>query len=267
MNSRVRRRRVSSALAPEERGCLFCLNSAASFSSEEHVIPRSLGPETDRFVLPPGVVCDPCNGFLGRQVDAPFVDRFDMRLTRRLEDLRGRGGAVPVVIHGRDATARLDVDLDGAKASLLAARAEETPDGGLDIEVRPVQRDPPDIVARTVRALWKIALGVAYLSRGAQALDPRWDHLRHAVLGAPFKGFLLQRPFVVALTRRLYVDVKLDTPEDPWSIAFAIGGVSLAAPLMDGTSVTRGEVRRAGWELHTTDDAQPQSVLLRLDPT
>src|SRR5215217_697743 len=125
MKRPARRRRVDVDLGRDARGCLFCLSTAGPFEGEEHVIPRSLGPKTDRFVLPQGVVCDPCNRFLGRQVDAPFVDRFDMRLTRRLEDLRGRSGAVPEVIEGRDVTAELNVDLDGAKVTLLAARADE----------------------------------------------------------------------------------------------------------------------------------------------
>jgi HNH endonuclease len=85
MNGKVRRRPVKSKLPLEQRGCLYCLDRSGPFRSKEHVIPRRLGPDADRFVLPAGVVCDPCNAFLGSQIDGPFVDRFDMRLTRRLE--------------------------------------------------------------------------------------------------------------------------------------------------------------------------------------
>ena len=267
MNAKTRRRQVNTALATSDRRCLFCLGHDGPFTGEEHVIPRSLGPDTDRFVIAPGVVCDRCNSFLGHQVDAPFVERFDMRLTRRLEGLRGRAGGVPAVIEGRDPIAQLDIDLDGATVTLMAARADETEDGGLDIEIRPVQRDPDDVVSRTIRALWKIALGVAYLGRGSEALDPRFDHLRRAVLGAPFKGFLLQRVFVVTITRRLAVDVSLDTPGDPWAVRFALGGVALAVALEDGARVTRAQARQAGWEVHPTGSKASQSVLLRLEPS
>jgi hypothetical protein len=115
------------------RGCLFCLSSDGPFTSEEHVIPRSLGPATNDYVIPPGGVCDPCNNWLGSQVDAPFVDRFDIRPTRGLEGLRGRTGSLPDIIDGRNATAKLDLEMEDAKVTLYAARVDETDDGGLDI--------------------------------------------------------------------------------------------------------------------------------------
>lgn len=148
-----------------KRKCLYCLAAAGPFASEEHVIPRTFGPDTERFVIPPGGVCDPCNNWLGPQVDAPFADRFDMRLTRRLEGLRSRRGALPETIEGRNPTARLDLDLDGAKVTLFASSVTETPDGGLDIEIQPRVRDPSDVISRTIRALWKIALARQHLAR------------------------------------------------------------------------------------------------------
>ena len=39
--------------------CIYCLNTEGSFTSEEHVIPESLG--NDDVVLPKGCVCDACN--------------------------------------------------------------------------------------------------------------------------------------------------------------------------------------------------------------
>jgi hypothetical protein len=253
----TRRRTVASRLPLGQRGCLFCLEDAGPFTSEEHVIPRNFGPDADRFVIPPGVVCDPCNTWLGRQVDAPFADRFDVRVTRALEALTGRAGAPPLVIDGRDPTARLDIEVDGGTVTVYASRADETADGGLDIEIRPVQRDPPDIIARTLRALWKMALGCAWLARGAEALDPRWDHLRHAVLGAPLRGYLLQRPFVVAVTRHLDVRVDLDRPSAPDAITFALGGVVLGAPLAQDAAITPRA--RAGSGLGGMDDRRPST--------
>src|SRR3954454_16708507 len=65
-----------------------------------------------------------------------------------------------------------------------ATSAEESEGGWLDSEIRPVERDPPDVVARTIRALWKIALGCLWLAREREALDPSWDDPRQAVLPA-----------------------------------------------------------------------------------
>ena len=217
-------------------------------------------------MIPPGVVCDPCNYWLGKQVDVPFVDRFDMRLTRGLEGLRGRSGNVPVTIAGRDATSRLDLELEGGNVAIYAAKTEESEEGGLDIEVRPLQRDPADVVARTIRALWKIALACAWLELRDETLDPQWDYLRHAILGAPFKGYLLQRPFTARVTRRLDVDISFTRAADPWAMVFGMGGVALAVPLKPGSRITRADARHAGWEVHSTADAAPNALHFRLVP-
>lgn len=259
-------RAVHTELAPEDRRCLFCLTADAVFTSEEHVVPRALGKDTDRFTIAPGVVCDDCNNWLGHQVDAPFVGRFDMHLSRGLEGLRGRKGAAPHKIEGRDATARLELELEGGKVTIDAAIAEPTPDGGLDIEIRPLRRDPPDVVARTIRALWKIALGVIWLGHGTDALDPKYDALRRAVLGAPFNGYLLQAPFVVRVTRRLDIDVGIDTPEDPWAMRFSLGGVALAVPLSEGAPVRPKDAAAQGWELRSTAATAPTAIRMHLYP-
>jgi len=248
------------------RGCLFCLSSVGAFTSEEHVIPRSLGPATDDYVIPPGGVCDECNNWLGGQVDAPFVDRFDIRLTRGLEQLRGRKGTLPDIIDGRNAMAKLEVEIEGAKVTLYAAKAEETSDGGLHIELQPTVRDPPDVTARTIRALWKIALGIMWLADRERALSREWDHLRCGILGYRFSGYLLQWPFTALITRRMDVNLSLETPESPTAMSFALGGVALAVPIANGARIARDDVTAAGWEVHTTDASAPQSVHVRLDP-
>ncbi len=260
-------RKVHTALALKDRHCLFCLADDGPFRGEEHVVPRVLGPNTDQFTIPPGVVCDPCNSWLGRQVDAPFTDRFDIRLTRGLEGLRGRSGRPLHTIEGRDATALLELEIEGGKVEIYAARADPSPDGGLDIEIRPQQRDPPDVVARTIRALWKIALGAIWLRDGPEVLDPKYDALRLAVLGAPFNGYLLQAPFVVRVTRRLDVNVGIDRPENPWAMTFILGGVALAVPLTEGAPVRPKDAKEHGWEVRSTRATAPSSIRLRLEPT
>lgn len=42
-----------------ENRCIYCLGTEGAFTSEEHVIPESLG--NDDLVLPKGFVCDTCN--------------------------------------------------------------------------------------------------------------------------------------------------------------------------------------------------------------
>jgi hypothetical protein len=82
----------------------------------------------------------------------------------------------------------------------------------------------------------------------------------------PSGGFLLQAPFTAMVTRRLEVQVDFRAPENPWAMAFAMGGVALGVPLAEGVAMTRDEARSAGWDLHTTDDSAPTALHLRLEP-
>jgi hypothetical protein len=264
MTSLARRRTVD--VNTPKRQCLYCLSANGPFDSAEHVIPRSLGSDTERFVIPAGGVCDPCNNWLGGQVDAPFTDRFDMRLSRGLERLSGRRGRVVQTIEGLNATARLDLEIDGRRVTIFASKAEETADGGLDIEIEPQQRDPPDVIARTIRALWKIALGAIFLRDRNEALDPMWDHLRFGVLGYPFTGYLLQKPFTAMVSRRLDVRVDTETPESATAMLFVLGGVTLGLPIAQGATIARAHAVEAGWIVHQSDDVAPRVVLLRLEP-
>jgi hypothetical protein len=133
---------------------------------------------------------------------------------------RGRTGPIPHLIDGHDAIARFDVEIDGGKVELYPGRVEPWGNGGLEIGLRPKLRDPPDVVARTVRALWKIALGAFYLAQPERAMGTEWDHLRHAILGAPFKGYLQQAPFIALVTRQIRINANFDAPADPRAMTF-----------------------------------------------
>jgi hypothetical protein len=247
------------------RKCLYCLSADGPFEGEEHAVPRAFGTDADRFVIPPGGVCDRCNEWLGAEVDGPFVARFDVQLTRGLEQMTNRRGKLPDLIEGREPGAELLLDIDGARVKLLAS-AVATPDGGLDIALRPVARDPEDIVARTIRALWKMALGAMYLSDAVSALDRRWDHLRHAVLGAPFRGYLLQLPFRASRSGHLRISVDSNQPESPIAMVFSLGGLGFALPIAPGASLPAKTAIDAGWEVHPSSERARHVVRLRLDP-
>jgi hypothetical protein len=262
----ARVRLVQRELDLAARRCLYCLGDGRS-TREEHVIPAAFGLEqTRRWIIPPGGVCDDCNAWLGNQVDAPFIHRFDLTLARALGGVAGRSGRVQT-IKGRDATAQLDVTIDGQNVRIFASKAEPTEDGGLDIEVRPEIRDPPDIVLRTVRALWKMGLGGLWHADRELALEPRWDHLRLGALGHAFTGYLLQRPMTVAPIERVHLDVRIETEEDPGSITFLAGGVVLSAPVMPGRPISGSELASAGWEIQSTKDRARDVIHLRLEPS
>ena len=65
--------------------CIFCKLPSTTSRSKEHIIPESLG--NIEHILPPGWVCDKCNNYLAREVEALFLNswygrnsRFEMRV-------------------------------------------------------------------------------------------------------------------------------------------------------------------------------------------
>lgn len=261
----ARKRPVQVHLSPNDRRCLYCLGDGPS-TQDEHVIPAAFGlPQTKQWIIPPGTVCDACNGWLGAQVDAPFTHRFDLTLARALGGVAGRAGRIDL-IDGRNATAVVDLTVGGRTVKLFASKAEQTADGGLEFEVQPKTRDPQDVVARTIRALWKMALGALWHGDPPTALGSDWDHLRVGALGHPLKGYVLQRPMVVQPIERVHLNVSGQTAKDPGLITFVAGGVILAAPLTPGHEVDGRDLIDAGWEIHSTDDRAPNKIRLRLHP-
>lgn len=59
--------------------------------SDEHIIPKSLGNDTLRTNL----VCKSCNSNLGKFVDAPFINRFEVELLRSILGISGHKGSIP----------------------------------------------------------------------------------------------------------------------------------------------------------------------------
>ncbi len=68
--------------------CIFCKLHSSGSKSREHIIPESLG-NTDH-VLPAGWVCDTCNNYFSRKIEAPFLEsvyglnsRFEMKVPNK----------------------------------------------------------------------------------------------------------------------------------------------------------------------------------------
>ncbi|HEV7943825.1 MAG TPA: hypothetical protein VGP17_13635 [Solirubrobacteraceae bacterium] len=243
----------------------------ASFTKDEHVVQRAFGRAADKYILRPGAVCDPCNHFLGLQVDSRFTSRYDISLIRGLEGWAGRSGPIKEIECRELATARLDIEIkQGVAVAMYVNECVDLPGGGFRAKVRP--RHPEPAVALTLRALWKIALGVMYGYLGPDcALDPQWDSLREAVLGAPFSGYLIQAPFRAIIDGEIRVNIEPQMPESPSAVMFKVGGVLLSAPLAPGTMPPDDEEMRSlkgeGWTLLTTADPPPKELFFELEPT
>jgi len=92
----------------------------------EHIIPESLG--NWEHVLPPGVVCDKCNNYLGRKVEAPLLDTVyfrDMRWKARLKTKRGRSPSVLGIDKQSVTAVSLYADVNGQGHSIGATFPEE----------------------------------------------------------------------------------------------------------------------------------------------
>jgi hypothetical protein len=104
--------------------CLFCKDNSGDSKSREHIIPESLGNE--EYILPPGWVCDGCNNYLSRNVEAPFLrtrygtsSRFEMRIP-------SKKGRIPLGMgfHPQSRSlVNLMIDKDGM--SIFAAQGED----------------------------------------------------------------------------------------------------------------------------------------------
>lgn len=75
--------------------CIFCKHDAAASRSREHIVPESLG--NTEHVLRPGIVCDGCNNYLARKVEAPFLDSGYVRAARFHAAVGNKRGVVPTI--------------------------------------------------------------------------------------------------------------------------------------------------------------------------
>jgi hypothetical protein len=118
---------VKNTLGKKTMRCIFCKSSTADCRSAEHIIPESLG--NVEHVLPPGWVCDDCNNYLARKVEAPFLNswygrnsRFEMRV------LSKRGCVPPATGLHSQSRSKVDiyVDEDDSLAICAAPGEDET---------------------------------------------------------------------------------------------------------------------------------------------
>lgn len=73
--------------------CLFCREDSSASRSVEHVVPQSLG--NLKMVLPRTVVCDTCNNYFARKVEAPVLATEPFLALRHFEDVANKRGRIP----------------------------------------------------------------------------------------------------------------------------------------------------------------------------
>ena len=76
-----------------ERECLYCRKDGP-FTNATHIVPAALGNDEDILV---GVVCDRCNAYIGRKVEAPALGKTPIAVWRAILGVRNRRGRLPAV--------------------------------------------------------------------------------------------------------------------------------------------------------------------------
>jgi hypothetical protein len=136
--------------------CLYCRDSAASYSTREHFLPEQLA-KGHPFFLSPGAVCDPFQNWASRDLDpAIWKEDIVVRGSLFLSRVGGKKGLSKLLAHGDvfdPATGAMRIGEDGR---------------------RPEQRRGDSIMFS--RAVTKIALGALVWSRGLEvALSSECD--------------------------------------------------------------------------------------------
>ena len=95
--SDVSRREASDCRGTSEQTmrCIFCKQNSSDSKSVEHILPESLGNTT--LTLPKGVVCDKCNNYFARKIEAPFFQLTGINELRFYEGLPNKSGKIPSI--------------------------------------------------------------------------------------------------------------------------------------------------------------------------
>jgi len=179
----------------ERRGCLVCRQSDGGFTTVEHALPESLG--NTGIVLDNGVVCDRCNNGTLSDLDQALTEFWPLKLRRTFLGIQSKAGKIPVTrfeagtvsnmgdakiviehLYANDNTTLKKTSLSGNRVKL-------------DLAIKGGKRMTPRYCAKISRALLKGALECAWLDQGETMLDPKWDHVREAILGQDRRGYLL----------------------------------------------------------------------------
>ena len=210
--------------------CIYCLRSNSTFSSEEHILPESLG--NDVLILPRGIVCDECNNGVLSQLDAALLGFEPIALLRVLFTSATKSGAPPKarfqnmsICKTRPGHLHISAyDRTGEIKDLHTLQDGQT---SFNIETRGRPRfDGTEIV----RALYKVGLAMVAYDRGwEEALNPRYDDARSFIMGSGplVNDVLVQMKSTPAPT----IHVSWATAENGTGLVLSIYGMALVLNL------------------------------------
>jgi hypothetical protein len=205
-------------IAPIKTRCIYCLATTASFTSEEHIFPESLG--NDELVLPKGYVCDKCNNELLSGLDNSLLKFEPIAMLQARFVPYTKDSKLPAANFQNltlERTSPRNITM-GAKDKTANSRNKKYFDDGWVGFTNNMKggKFRPKVLGR---ALYKIGLGmVAFSQRQEMACDPKYDLARdfirdgngfpnnliikkecipHPQVGVAYNNFSAGTPFVI----------------------------------------------------------------------
>ncbi len=177
---------------PTDKRCIYCLSDTGPFTSEEHIVPESLGNYDT--VLHKGLVCDPCNNGVLSGLDEELVNSDLLALLKTVFMPHTKDGKLPHATY-QNLTIRkthpnhIVINTPSKKYFMMGETDE---DGNTPFTIKSTGRKKFDqkIIGR---ALYKIGLGMVAFRQGRDvASDSRYDAARAFILkGEDFPNNLL----------------------------------------------------------------------------
>jgi hypothetical protein len=155
--------------------CIYCRRESTASKGVPHVFPEAFAQ--NRTVLPIGSVCDPCNNYLGHELDSVFVSHPVISALAQFLRFPGKSGKLRkqlgnVVLGDSPRT----ITIPCAKPTIVTHA-----DASQSSTITPLI-DPSFDFQKFRRAIYHIAFNTYTLQRGAtEALDTRFDPVRRYI--------------------------------------------------------------------------------------
>lgn len=175
-----------------DKRCIYCLSDTGTFSSDEHIVPESLGNYDT--VLLKGMVCDTCNRGVLSRLDEELVHADFIAFLKTLYMPYTKDGKLPHAIYPNLTIRKTHpnhIEIKSkSKKNLSIGEPDE--EGVIPFSIKMTGRKEFD--AKLIgRAIYKIGLGMVAFHEGKEvACQSKYDAARAFILkGEDFPNYLL----------------------------------------------------------------------------
>lgn len=175
-----------------DKRCIYCLSETGKFTSEEHIVPESLGNYDN--VLSKGMVCDTCNNEVLSRLDEELVDSDLIRLLKTVFMPYTKEGKLPQATYPnlkvkKTLPSHIVIETK-SKKNFTVDEIDENGIVHFTIKTTGRKKFDPKLLGR---ALYKIGLGMVAFRQGREIVcHRRYDAARAFILrGEDFPNNLL----------------------------------------------------------------------------